>query len=99
MKWVLIFCIGMVLFITYSILVWRDGYNDGMLAERRKRIRSLALYNKFLWAELDDIKKKTAAEKEPLTFNRDPTGKPIGRVVNSEAVGDGLRFTIKSTEE
>lgn len=38
-------------------------------------------------------------EAKPLTFNHDPTGEPIGRVVNKEVVGDGLRFTIKKTEE
>lgn len=53
----------------------------------------------LLWADLNDLKKKMAAEKKPLTFNYEPTDEPIGKVVNAEECDGGMRFTIRDTEE
>lgn len=75
MKWVLIFVIGVALFVAYSCMLWRDGYNDGMLKERRDKIRSWTHYNaairnlemelNLVRADLRDIHKNLAADTEP----------------------------------
>lgn len=54
-------------FIWFCYSLWHDGYNDGVMEERRKRMRSIATYNmhisafgtelRLLQEELDNIKK------------------------------------------
>lgn len=62
----------------YSYSLWHDGYTSGVMEERRKRIRSIAMYNthvttfrtelSLLQEELDNIKKRMPACTKPNTF-------------------------------
>lgn len=104
LKTILTVIVIAAIFIWFCYSLWHDGYNDGMLKERRAKIRSWTYYNAairdlqtehaLLRADLNDIKRKLAAEK-PLTFTHERTSDPIGKVVNTEVDGDGLRFRIK----
>lgn len=96
--------VGAIL-VWFCYSLWHDGYNDGVMEERRKRTRLMAQYNtsistfrteiSLLWADLNDLKKKMAAEKKPLTFNYEHSDEPIGKVVCAEECDGGLRFRIK----
>lgn len=103
MKWVLIFVIGVALFVAYSCMLWRDGYNDGMLEERRKRIRSFTFYNKhiqatrdeldLLWADLNDIKDRMPACTKPNAFE--------DNVISARMLNDDFepKTTVEEAEE
>lgn len=101
---VCILAVAAIIWCSYSL--WHDGYTNGVLEERRKRMRSIAAYNthittfrtelSLLQEELDDIKKKL--NEKPLTFNHDHTSKPIGKVVNAENSADDLIIHVKEAD-
>lgn len=109
LKTILTVIVIAAIFIWFCYSLWHDGYNDGMLKERRAKIRSWTYYNaairdlqtgqSLLRADLEDIKKKMAAENfKPLTFTHEHSGEPIGKVVHTEECDGGLRFRIKEEE-
>lgn len=103
LKTILIAIVFAAIFVWFCYSLWHDGYNDGMLKERRAKIRSWTYYNAairdlqtdhaLLRRDLEDIKKKI-----PPTFTRERTSDPIGKVVYSEECDGGLKFRIKEVE-
>lgn len=82
-------CILAVAFVVwYSYSLWHDGYTDGVMEERRKRIRSLQGYNRHmgeLRAEIDSLK----ADLEDIRNNMPACTKPYtDQVLDTKVSGD-----------
>lgn len=75
---VIAFIFVVVIFLGFMWFAWRDGYTQGVMKERRERIRTIANFNYYqrvlrnemslLREELDDIKDRMPACTKPNAF-------------------------------
>lgn len=103
---VIAFISAVVVFLGFMWFAWRDGYTQGVMKERREKIKTIANFNNYqrvlrseislLRTDLDDVKSKL--NEKPLTFNYDHASRPIGKVVNAENSADDLLIHVKEAD-
>lgn len=75
---VIVFISVLVVFLGFMWFAWRDGYTQGVMKERRERIKTIANFNNYqrvlrneislLRTDLDDIMERMPACTKPNAF-------------------------------